>query len=96
MTFYFFQAIFGEGNIITLKSCASEKYVCISNGEIEGASEPITQARFIVHVRRNGVVALQSVNSSDDWLGVFDGNLIGTVKKGFVQIELKGVGSCWK
>ena len=37
------------------------------------------EAQFIVRVRQPGVVSLQSANCDDNWLGVIDGKLIGSV-----------------
>ena len=36
-------------------------------------------AQFIVHVRRNGVVALQNVKDPAAWLRIYNGKLLGDV-----------------
>ena len=35
--------------------------------------------RFIVHVKRPGVVALQSKNHRDNWIGIINGDITGAV-----------------
>ena len=36
-------------------------------------------AQFVVHLRRPGVVAFQSLQNSLDWLAIYEGRVIGTV-----------------
>lgn len=38
-------------------------------------------AQWKVHVRRPGVIALQNVHTSDNWLAIRDGNTVGNVCK---------------
>ena len=71
--------MFQQGNIIVLESKASNKSLRINNGEVEGRGGQGTWAQFYVHVRRPGVVALQNVNNTSQWVAIHNHKLIGTV-----------------
>ena len=69
-------------NIVILQSCASGKSVRINmNGQVEGVGGSGYYAQFRVHVRRPGVVALQNVHNSQNWIAIHQGRTIGTVRE---------------
>ncbi len=73
--------------MVILKSCASGKTLRIhKDGEVNGQGGYAAYAQFRVHVRRPGVVALQSVHNTDHWLAIFQGITTGTVRN---DIQLK-------
>ena len=62
-----------------LESKASNKTLRINNGDVEGRGGRGRLAQFYVHMRRPGVVALQNVNNTNNWLAIHNHQLIGTV-----------------
>ena len=69
-------------NIVILQSCASGKSVRINmTGQVEGVGGNGYHAQFRVHVRRPGVVALQNVHNSQNWIAIHQGRTIGTVRE---------------
>ena len=81
--YYFVQSKFGQGNVIIFESHASGKSIRIDahSDQVDGKGGNGTWAQFIVHVRGPGLIALQSVHRPDNWLGIIDGKLIGTVRE---------------
>lgn len=75
------QSLFAAGNIITLRSISCDKFLCIRNDdEVEVQDDRDGKdAHFIVHVRRPLVVSLQSAGNVDNWLGIYNQKLIGSV-----------------
>ena len=64
-----------------LGSHASGKSLRINEANIvEGHGGRGEFAQFRVHVRRPGVVALQNVRNPNNWLAIFQGQTIGTVR----------------
>ncbi len=63
-----------------LQSSASNKSLRIhEGGALDGKGGRGALAQFKVHVRRPGVVALQSVHNPNNWLAINQGKTIGTV-----------------
>ena len=71
--------MFTKGNIVILLSCASGKSLRINKGTVESRGGHGVLAQFRVHVRRPGVVALQNVNDSQNWLAIRNSQTLGTV-----------------
>ena len=63
-----------------LQSKASKKSLRINDGDVEGNGGRGELAQFRVHVKRPGVVALQNVHESYNWLAIFQEQTIGTVR----------------
>ena len=64
-----------------LQSEASKKSLRINDGDVEGNGGRGELAQFRVHVKRPGVVALQNVHESYNWLAIFQEQTIGTVRQ---------------
>ncbi len=73
------QSMFSQGNVVILQSKASKKSLRINNGDVEGNGGRGELAQFRVHVKRPGVVSLQNVHESYNWLAIFQEQTIGTV-----------------
>ena len=74
--------MFAQGNVLILESCASGKSLRINEGgDVQGTGGRGQFAQFRVHVRRPGVVALQNVRNAENWLAVYQGKTIGTVRE---------------
>ncbi len=66
--------------MVILRSYASNKHLVINTaGGVQGNGGRGVTTQFKVHVRRPGVVALQSVHKPVYWLAIHQGNTIGTV-----------------
>ena len=50
-----------------------------TGGVVQGVGGRGVTSQFKVHVRRPGVVALQSVHKPKHWLAIYQGTTIGTV-----------------
>ena len=74
------QSMFSQGNVVILQSKASKKSLRINNGDVEGNGGRGELAQFRVHVKRPGVVSLQNVHESYNWLAIFQEQTIGTVR----------------
>ena len=73
--------MFAQGNVVVLESCASGKSLRINEGgDVQGTGGRGQFAQFRVHVRRPGVVALQNVHDPNNWLAIFQGQTVGTVR----------------
>ena len=69
------------GNVVSLRSRSCDKFMCIKDDEVEVVdAQDDEDTHFIVHVKRPGVVALQSKSHHDNWLGIISGMLIGSVR----------------
>jgi hypothetical protein len=90
-------ALFGAGNLIMLWSCATERYVRVYNGEVQGTGDPGPFGSFRVHVVGPGVVKLQVFNNepnSLDWLSIYQGNAIGHGRGGdFCEFKIVEIGN---
>ena len=65
------QSMFSQGNVVILQSKASKKSLRINDGDVEGNGGRGELAQFRVHVKRPGVVSLQNVHESYNWLAIF-------------------------
>ena len=80
--------MFSEGNIVILRSCASNMNLRIhEGGVVQGLGGDGYFAQFRVHVRRPGVVALQNVHTPENWLAINQGKTVGTVRD-YLQFDL--------
>jgi len=67
--------------VVSLKSASCQKFLSIKDDEVEAVdSLEDEDTRFIVHVKRPGVVALQSKSHTDNWIGIINGDITGAVR----------------
>lgn len=75
-------SLFGQGNLVYFQSFITSKNLRVYDGEVQGTGDNSPFARFTVHVRQPGVVALQSEQNPLDWLAIYEGRTIGTGRGG--------------
>ncbi len=67
--------------MVTLRSRTCEKFTCIKDDDVEVVDgQDDEDSHFIVHVKRPGVVALQSKTHKDNWLGIISDSVTGSVR----------------